>query len=225
MTLALAWNLVDYALLAADTRLTVFPADGSDATFDEYRKVIEIPIGLLTGSGLNAVLDPMAIRIGDMDHKDLPGLPAQLRHISEDVQEGLPPGPLAAHGQRTGLILARARKGRVVVDMYHSDDGYEPFSITPGMMATLLPEPKAQPELEPYELKMVESGLRLLRFRDIDASIDHHLSLLVAFMKRACLVSSLLSESIHVGILFGNDARELPDQMDLSDFEVEALEL
>lgn len=225
MTLALAWNLQQYALVAADCRVTMFDeAAGHTRIVDDVKKVFEVQAGITTGSGMIHMMDALFAVINITDKAGVPTLPERLRAAEAETRGGTPKDKWwSEHAERTGVFLATARKGTVSINLYHTDENYDAFPVPVGIAGTLLPE--AKDEFEPYEKRIALDSRALKRFKSIDASIEYHLTLLASFMKRACLISSQLSPTMTVGLLMGDGSTELMNIMPLDTFDVEPLEL
>jgi hypothetical protein len=227
MTLALAWNLKDYAIVAADTRLAQYQPDGSVVNDDTFEKVVEAPVGLVTGAGTVQVLGRMMLHLQSMPVEALPGLYPRLVEIEREVVGALAPDtPGLHHTAFTGLILASALGGQSVgVTLMASPDSFQPQFIPPGRMATLMPDLGTAEMLQPYEIKVMESARRLDRFGSVGDSIDYHTDVLTAFMKRACIVCDGFSQRGMFGIIHANGSRRILGMFDLSHFPEPPLEL
>jgi hypothetical protein len=161
MTLALAWNLMDYAIVAADTRVTWYRPDGAVTTDDSFCKVLDVPAGIVTGAGSIQVLDPMMRHLQSMPQSELPLLYAKLVEIETNAVAGIPQGaPGRHHVAFTGLLMASATQSAVAVAVLQNEDGFQPLITAPGHFATLMPDAGTAAQMAPYETRMMESARR-----------------------------------------------------------------
>lgn len=65
MTLIVGFNMVAYALLVADTRLTFIRPDGSTYYHDDCEKIQRTGMGIITGAGFGNLLDAVKDRLAD----------------------------------------------------------------------------------------------------------------------------------------------------------------
>jgi hypothetical protein len=225
MTLVLAWNLKEYALLAADGRVRLFTDDGDTVNRDGVPKVFEVPTGIVAGSGMLHMLDALFDVFTPLTHHELLSLPGRLRAAHARGYASKPQDQWwSEHLAKTGVFHARAEGQHVEINLYHSDLNYD-FAHVPHYSAgTLLPETREV--FLPYEQHLTRKSRALRTFKSIDESISYHMKLAVSFMKRGEVVSpSLLDNSVQIALIDSSDSRELLEVKPLDDFDVGPLEL
>jgi hypothetical protein len=222
MTLVLAWNLHDFVLVAADTRVTWHHQDGTIEEDDTQQKIFEVPLGLVAGSGITLLLNPLLAVVSSARRREVARLPRLLREAETEARKSLPAHDpsAAAYAQRTGVFVASGAR-ELSLSLYHSEDNYEPIEVRRGLPGSLLPIDVRADATADFEQEIATRGRNLTRFRSVDDSLDYHMALVAWYFHKVQSVSQVLSPTIQFGMLLRGGETGVSEILQLADFSSE----
>jgi len=145
VTLVVGVILGSYAMIAADSRETLFHPDQSEPTTKEdFEKVIETPAGLAAGHGLTTVVFPVIEELSK--HPTEMTDPTEIAQYMRDFHGGFLPTaranpaytPVRTLLDQVGWLVSSVEGGRVQLRMYHSTHEFEPMWYEEGVPGSLL---------------------------------------------------------------------------------------
>jgi len=225
VTLVIGVNLGEYAVVAGDSRETVFTEVSAEVTAVEgFEKVRPTPVGLATGSGITRAVfgaiedftkDAAEVRDSTFITDYLRDfMPAFVREASKRVTDPR----LVPQLGRAGWILTSVERGRLHVRLYHSDSAFSPDELDEEAPLVLLPLDMTAKQSLPLELDLMNELCACHSESTVATSLGGNLAAIVRFFRRASAMSVHLGVGLQVGIHHRGGHVEVQPIRPLSDF-------
>jgi hypothetical protein len=198
MTLLVGVNLGEYVLFGADSRETFFAdAQAEPTTREDFKKIVETPIGLAAGAGLTMVLSKVIEELSA--HPREMADPDEVAEYLRDFRTGFLSSskitderiaPLAGPGS---WILSSIERGSLQVRAYISAFDFEPMEFPEGRPCSILPTDMTPEQSGPAEMELMASLSVCRRASELDASLERNMRVLAKYFDRQRHVSASLA--------------------------------
>lgn len=217
MTLVTAVHVGAYIMLGADSRANFFhPETGDETVVDDYRKVHLTNSGIIAGSGLLDITNPVIEELKEESKQT----PAQLSEMMRNRHElialhlaQVPDERVRLAGARSGWILATRRKGRMALEFYQSERNFEvwPFNISD--TCSLMPSDAEMPVLGSAMGTLRDRIKPVRNLKRLSASLDHHIEIMLDFFRHAHDVSRFVGPMVQFGYVTESGEEAVLDEL------------
>jgi hypothetical protein len=203
VTLIVGFNLGDYALLGADTRVTCRYKNGDQYFEDDADKIYRFRLGLIAGAGLQSLVQSARDLVdgAEITHIDqLAEIIEQERNrvlndtAEEDVREGI----VHTHWMFTYLAAQNANRPQLAMTGGGANQHWTP--VPPNGAWLLSPAGTTPKQLQEWAAFLHENIRLLHDGDDLNANMAHHREVIGRLMKTVSQVNEGVSETFRVGI-------------------------
>lgn len=213
MTVLFGFHLKNYIIVAADTRVSYYPPGEPMRWRDGVEKITKTSLGLITGSGLVDLLDPVKARFQDTDVKHTDDVVRVIREEHERIKGRKWYGDTRVQESLKRICWMFTYFGmddpaninldtvHLRLGIFHPEFSTEQRGLIPeGKAMVTMPDGSTEEECQAFS-EAANAGLKTSdELPGLQESVEYHTKLIAYLVKRISAINEMVSPTFQVGV-------------------------